>query len=133
VSAIKAISYLLSHNSNLIAAVPAAKIFAGQIPINTVLPAVAVNEISTTEYLTVALNESKVTETTRVQVSVQTKTYATQKSILELVRKALPNTHATVNGVDVDSIVPEGAGPDLRDDDANIFMQSRDFMVRFSV
>lgn len=132
-SAIKAISYLLSHNSNLIAAVPAAKIFAGQIPINTVLPAVAVNEISTTEYLTVALNESKVTETTRVQVSVQTKTYATQKSILELVRKALPNTHATVNGVDVDSIVPEGAGPDLRDDDANIFMQSRDFMVRFSV
>jgi hypothetical protein len=66
-----------------------------------------------------------------VQVTVQAKSYTDQKSLLELVRKACPNMHTTVNGIVVDSILPEIAGPDLRDDDLVIFMQSRDFIVKF--
>ena len=101
------------------------------IPIATVLPAVAVNHISTIERNTVAMNTAKVMATERVQVTVQTKSYAEQKSILELVRKACANRRATINSIVVDSILPEGAGPDLRDDDLGVFLQSRDFIVKF--
>lgn len=123
--------YLLANNAPLIARVPAAKIAAGAIPIGTVLPAVAINHIDTIERLSVDMAGTKIMATARVQVTVQAKTYIDQKQILELVRRALPNTRGTVNGVEVDSILPDGSGPDLRDDDAGIYMQSRDFIVKF--
>ena len=131
-SAVKVIHYLLTHNSNLLAVVPATKIFSGAIPLNTVLPAIAVNEISVTERRTVGMNTSNILTTARIQVSVTAKSYAEQKSILELVRKACPNTTGIVNGVTVDSILPELAGPDLRDDDAGVYLQTRDFIVKFN-
>jgi hypothetical protein len=130
-SGVIAIRSLLANNAALIAAVPASKIMAGVIPINTVLPAIGISHISTVERKTVAMNNAEVMATERVQVTVEAKSYADQKSILELVRKACPNTHGTVNGIAVDSILPEIAGPDLRDDDLLIFVQSRDFIVKF--
>jgi hypothetical protein len=132
VSAVKAIRYLLANNANLIAVVAATKIFSGAIPLNTALPAIVVKHISTTERLAIKNAGAKFC-VSRVQVTVQAKTYATQKSILELVRIALASTHATVNGVEVDSIAPDGAGPDLWDADADIYEQSRDFLVRWIV
>ncbi len=126
-----AIRYLLSQNTALLAVVPAAKIMAGALPLGIVLPAIAVNHISTTERNNVEMKSAKVLATSRVQVTVQAKSYAEQKSILELVRKACPNTHATVNGVQVDSILPDIAGPDMRNDDLGIYMQSRDFIIKF--
>lgn len=131
-AAVKVIRYLLANNAPLLALVPAAKIMAGAIPLNTVLPAIAVNHISTVERNSVAMNSATVLATSRVQVTVQAKSYTEQKSILELVRKACPVSRAIVNGVVVDSILPDLAGPDLRDDEAGIFMQSRDFFVRFT-
>ena len=130
-SGVIAIRSLLANNVALIAAVPASKIMAGVIPLGTVLPAIGISHISTVERKTVAMNDAKVMATERVQVTVQAKSYADQKSLLELVRKACPNKHTTVNGIVVDSILPEIAGPDLRDDDLVIFMQSRDFIVKF--
>ena len=129
-SDVKLIRYTLANNANLIAVVPAVRIFAGVVPLNTVLPAIAVNHISTIERNTVAMNTATVLATSRVQVTVLTKDYLSQKSILELVRKALPNTNGVINGVTVDSILPDISGPDLRDDDAGIYMQSRDFVCK---
>ena len=131
-SDVKAVSYLLRNNANLIAVVPAAKIFSGVIPVNTALPAIVVKHIDDVEYKTLKNSGAK-TITARVQVTVQATTYATQKSILELIRLALLTTRSTVNGVAVDSISSEGSGPDLSDVDAGIFEQSRDFMVVYSV
>jgi len=130
-SGVIAIRSLLANNVALIAAVPASKIMAGVIPLGTVLPAIGISHISTVERKTVAMNDAKVMATERVQVTVQAKSYTDQKSLLELVRKACPNQRASVNGIVVDSILPEIAGPDLRDDDLLIFIQSRDFIVRF--
>ena len=129
-SGVIAIRYILSKNSALVAVVPATKIMAGVIPIATVLPAISVTHISTIERMTVAMTGG-VLATERVQVTVQAKSYAAQKSILELVRQACAHQRASINGVAVDSILPEGAGPDLHDDDLTIFMQSRDFIVKF--
>jgi len=130
-SGVIAIRFLLANDAAVLAAVPASKIMAGVIPLDTVLPAIGISHISTVERNTVAMNSAEVMATERVQVTVEAKSYADQKSILELVRKACPNTHGTVNGIAVDSILPEIAGPDLRDDDLLIFVQSRDFIVKF--
>ncbi len=130
-SDVKAVRYLLAHDSALLAAVPEAKIMAGAIPLGTELPAICVNHISTMERNTVSMTDAGVMATARVQVTVQAKTYPDQKAILDLVRKALPNMRGSVNGVAVDSILPDIVGPDLRDDEAVIFMQSRDFIVKF--
>jgi hypothetical protein len=129
---VKATSYLLQHNANLIAQVAAAKIFSGVIPVNTGLPAIVVRHIDGVEYKTLKNSGAKLI-TARVQVTVQAPTYALQHSILELIRIALVTTRSTVNGVAVDSISSEGSGPDLFDADAGIFEQSRDFLIRYSL
>lgn len=130
--AVLAVHYLLQHNTGLLTVVPLARIFTSYIPMGTTLPALCVNEISTTDEFSMSLADPKRLPQSRIQVTVQAKTYADQKAVLELARKALPNQRGTVNGVEVDSILPDGAGPDLRNDDDEIFMQSRDFLVRFT-
>jgi hypothetical protein len=104
----------------------------GAIPLGTTMPAIAVSEISVMERNTVGMNAAKVLATARIQVTVQASSYADQKTVLDLVRKACPNQRGTVNGVAVDSIVPDVAGPDLDVPDAGLFMQSRDFIVKFT-
>lgn len=126
------VRYLLAHNSGLIAQVPAAKIFGGDVPIKTVLPAISVKTISSNKRLTVAMNESAYLTTERVQVTVLTKDYASGKSILRLVDTALPNTRGTVNSFNCDSLLPDMQGPDLFDSDAIVYEQSRDFIIKFN-
>lgn len=124
--------HLLAANGALIAVIPAAKIFAGAIPINTVLPAIAVTQVSGVQRNTLGMNAVSYMVTDRVQVTVLGKTYALQKSYMALVRAALPNTRGTVNGFNVDSILQDMDGPDLYDSAADVRQQSTDFMVRFT-
>lgn len=131
-SGIAAARYLLANNATLTAQVPAARIYAGVIPQNTALPAIGLQEVSGVERLTVAMNEAAKFRTDRVQVSVLAATYPSKKTILELVRAALANQSGTVNGVKVDSILPDGRGPDFDDPGANIYEQSHDFIVRWA-
>lgn len=130
---IKAVSYLLRNNANLVAQVPAAKIFSGVIPLNTVLPAIVVKHIDDNEWKAIKTAGVPKLITARVQVSVNALTWASKVSILELVRLALVTTRSTVNGVSVDSISSEGSGPDLDDTDLGLFERSRDFLIRFAV
>jgi hypothetical protein len=132
-SGVAVIRHLLATNSTLVAQVPAAKIMAGVIPLNSVLPAVSVTEVDTVDRTTLGMNTTKVLLTERVQVTVMTKSYTLQKTLLDLVRKACPNSRGTINGVEVESIVPDGSGPDLSETELGIYMQSRDFIVRFQV
>ena len=127
-SDVKAIRYLLANNASLTAVVPAAKIVAGLIQQGTVLPAIAVNHISTVRRQTVT-KETKVFCTSRVQVTVMATSYAAQKAILALVRTALPRTSGVVNNVEVDNILPDNDSPDFRDDEIGAFMQSMDFII----
>jgi len=122
---------LLTANAALIAAVPATKIFAGAVPVNTELPAISVASVSGIPRNTVAMTETGKMVTERVQVTVLAKTYPLQKSYMLLVADALPNMHGTVNGFACDSIVPDNEGPDFYDDAAIIYEQSADFMVKF--
>jgi hypothetical protein len=70
--------------------------------------------------------------TARVQVTAQSKELSSsRRSILALVRAALPRTRGTVHGVEVDDILHDIDGPDFNDPDTEIYMGSSDFIVTF--
>jgi len=128
---------LLSTNSALLAVVPAIKIFAGVIPLNTVLPAISVQEISGNSFKTMAMGSSPTLWTERVQITVEVKPtpegtgYPGVKALLALIRAALPSTRGTVGSFTCDSISTDIEGPDLFYFELDIHSQSQDFVVRY--
>jgi hypothetical protein len=139
-SGVRAIWHLLKTNAPLIAEVPAARIMAGELPLNTVMPAIQVTEVSSVPRLTLAMTEPNRMHTDRVQVTVLVKApegepagegYPHVREILALVLAACPNQSGTVNGVTLDSIIPDIEGPDLADVAAALYSGSRDFMVKW--
>jgi hypothetical protein len=123
---------LLAANANLLAVVPATRIMAGILPINTALPCISILQISATPRVTVKVDEGDKLITERVQVTVEASTYPQQKQIMELVRDAMPLSRGTVNGFACDSVVPDSEGPDIFDPDLPAYIQSMDFMIVFS-
>ena len=131
-SGVAIVRYLLANNTTLTAAVPSARIMAGVLPLNTLLPAISVLEIDGFPRLNVAMTGTQRQIVERVQVTVLTKDYPSKKTILALVRAALPLSRGTVNGISCDSVLPDLIGPDLDDPDTGIYSQSRDYMVRWN-
>ena len=129
-SGVAVLRYMLANNAPLVAVVPSNKIIAGVAPMNTALPAISIKQISGQEYQTVKRGSNQLV-TERIQVTVLAATYPLQKSILNLIRTALPATRGTVSSFVVDSITPDIDGPDLYNDNPIIYEQSIDFMVRF--
>ena len=129
-SGVAVLRYMLANNAPLVAVVPSNKIIAGVAPMNTALPAISIKQISGQEYQTIKRGTNQLV-TERIQVTVLAATYPLQKSILNLIRTALPATRGTVNGFVVDSITPDIDGPDLYNDVPVIYEQSIDFVVRF--
>lgn len=139
-SGVAVVRYLLANAGAVTAVIPAARIIAGDLPLNTVMPAIAVTEIDSQPRNTVAMNEPNRMHTERVQVSVLFKGpsgtpagtgYPGVKAMLALVLAAVPHTHGTVNGVNVVDILPSWEGHDLQDVATALYSGSRDFLVRY--
>jgi len=140
-SGVAVIRYLLANAAAVTAVVPATRIMAGDLPLKTVMPAISVVQISSLPRNTVKMNEPSVQHTDRVQVSVVFKGpegtptgagYPGVRALLKLVLAACPHTRGAVNGVDVDSILPDIEGPDLQDEATALYSGSRDFIVRWN-
>jgi hypothetical protein len=138
VSGVAVIRGLLAANAALIAAVPATKIVAGDLPLGTDMPAIHITSIDAVRRNTVSMSEAKTLVTERVQVTVMVGRsanaggdYPGLVSTLALVRRACPNTRGVVNGVTVDSVLPDTEGPDIALDDVGIVSRSQDFIVRW--
>lgn len=128
-SAIKVIRALLVAHAPVLALVPAARIVAGTVPQGMPLPAIGLTEISRVELPTVSLGQRAVQVTARVQVTVHASTYPDQKAVLQAAKLG-PGVHTgTVASVEVRSVMRDVVGPDMKDDDAEIYQQSRDFKV----
>lgn len=137
-SGVAIVRALLVANAPVIAVVPAVRIIAGVLPINMTLPAITVSQVSSLPHNTVAMIETPKLHTDRVQVSVHVKAaeasgsgYPGMRALLQLILAACPNTHATVAGFAVDSVIPDLEGPDLFDDVDGMHQGSRDFLVRY--
>lgn len=125
-----AVRHLAAHNAGLLVQVPATRIAVGVWKTGETLPAIGFQLISGVERVTVATTEQRL-RSQRVQATVYGKTLKQVQTILELLRLAVPNTTGTVNGIHVDSILPDGEGPYLHDPAADIYEGSRDYIVRF--
>src|SRR3972149_5364880 len=138
-SGVAVIRSLIATNAAVLAVIPAARIVAGDLPLNTVMPAIAITEIDSQPRLTVAMSKPNRMHAERVQVSVLFKGpsgtpagagYPGVKAMLALVLAACPHTHGTVNGFNVVSILPDNEGPDLQDVATALYSCSRDFIVK---
>lgn len=123
----KAIYNLLSTNAALTALVPVSRIFAGLIPLGSVLPSIAYNFISGTQQTAIGLTTIK--QRSRIQVTIASKSYPEVKQVMALVIGACNLQQGIFNGVETDSVIKDVIGPDLRDDEIGIFYQTVDFMV----
>ena len=139
-SGVAVIRSLLAGSAAITAIVPATRIAAGDLPLNTVMPAIAVTQISSVLRLTLRMSETPKMHTDRVQVSVLFKGpegspagtgYPGVKALLKLVLAACPNQRGIINGFDVDSILPDLEGPDLQDDETALYSGSRDLIVKW--
>src|SRR6266853_716148 len=99
-SGVKVIRYLLTQDPAVLNAVAQDRIMAGDLPINSVLPAISIKEVSGTPHLTVAMNDAQRLHTERVQVTVHAKGpegspggdgYPGIKALLKLVLAACKN------------------------------------------
>lgn len=126
-SAEKVIYNLLSTNSNLIAVVPKAKIFAGFIPVDAVLPAIAYSLVSSKESTAIGLTTLK--NVSRMQVTVSAKSYVLVKQVSDLVKLACNHKQGTFNGVVTDYVILDNVGADFRDDQVGIFYSTIDFLI----
>ncbi|MFZ4539203.1 tail completion protein gp17 [Propionivibrio sp.] len=131
-----AIWYLLKTNSAVLAVVPATRIVCGDLPLNTTLPAISVKQISSVPVNLINTNEANKQYTDRVQVTAlykgTTGGYPSIKALMRLILAACPSQRGTVNGVALTYIQPESEGPDLYDQELDIYSQSRDFLVRWT-
>jgi hypothetical protein len=124
-----AIRALLVADAALTAVVPSSRILPGLIPLGTTLPAIAYNFISGVPSKNIAMGNSIVRA--RIQVTVQTKSYPEQKNIIEMIKTACDAKQGTLGSQQIDSVLADVTGPDLRDDDAGIYMQTVDFIVKY--
>lgn len=130
-SGVAVIRSLLAEAVAVTAVVPAARIAAGVLPLATALPALGVSQVSGAERSTVSMAEMTKLQTERVQVMVHAVSYAQQKQLVGLVRRACRNRAGLVGGTDLDSILPGGEGPDGFEPDPAIYQQTIDFLVRW--
>lgn len=111
-----------------VTALVSSRIQPAPLPETLALPALAMRHISTTDLPTIDALSYGLTRS-RIEVTAVAKTYPVQKQLLEQVRLALQYQRGTVAGYEVVTIVRDNVGPDLRDDDKQIFSQSVDFIL----
>lgn len=127
-SDVKIIRALLIAYAPLTAIIAVERIAGGMLRQGVSLPAIAITSLSNIEQRKIA-DTGTVLMTSRTQVMVHAKSYAEQKALIRLVGLAITGERRTVVGVLVDHIARDIIGPDMSDDDAGIFEQSRDFRV----
>lgn len=126
------VNYVLSQDADLTAVVPGEQIVSGDLPLGATLPGVSVRSLSEVPRYDVENNPAtRKLWTERVQVTVVASSYDSKKTIIKLVKAALKRTRGTVNGIDVDSLKIDSTGPDLDDNEAGIYQQSLDCIVKF--
>ena len=124
----KVIRALLGAAAPVVALV-GTRVYPAPIPQATTMPAIGYSHVSTVPLSTLDAAAGYNLVRSRIEVFAIAKTYADQKTLVEEIRKALDYQRGTIAGIEVVSIIRDVAGPDLRDDDMQVFTQATDFLV----
>jgi hypothetical protein len=122
---------LLANHAPLLALIPANRIFSGQIPQGSVLPAVGVRSISGREHQTTAMNLPTKLVMERIQVTVYGKNFVEMERAFKACSLGRGVYTGTVANFQVRSVLPDYTSPYIGPDGDEIHEQSRDFMVTF--
>ncbi|ATQ78622.1 hypothetical protein CR152_31965 [Massilia violaceinigra] len=126
----KIIRALLAADAPL-AAVVGPRIVAGTLKSTVVLPALSIQSISNVPHARVADTATTVLTTSRTQVTVHAKNIVQQAEIIRLVGSAIRGGRREVAGIMVADIQRDLIGPDMSNENAGIFEQTRDFRIKY--
>ena len=105
------------------------RVSPSRMPQNTPMPAIVYEFISGTELSPIDAQAGFQIMRSRVQVTAMGKNYADVKNVIEAVRMSCLYKSGVIAGVKVLAITRDLMGPDLRDDDLTLYIQSIDFLV----
>ena len=105
------------------------RVSPSRMPQNTPMPAIVYEFISETELSPIDAQAGFQIMRSRVQVTAMGKNYADVKNVIEAVRMSCLYKSGVIAGVKVLAITRDLMGPDLRDDDLTLYIQSIDFLV----
>lgn len=105
------------------------RIYPGELPQGTALPAIGLTHITTVEAPTIDASAPYMLVQTRIECVALAKDYATVKTLITAMRAACNYAHGTVAGFEVASVQRSMVGADMRDSALSVFGQSIDFMV----
>lgn len=130
-SAVVALRSVLVGQTAITSLVPSARIFVGVLPLKAVLPAIALISVSATPRNTLSMQESQRLSRERVQVTVYAKTYPGLDRLMLALTQAVRNQRMEIAGINVQSILPAGIGPDFEGTDPVMFVRSADYLVSY--
>lgn len=130
-SGVAIIRELLANNAAVTSITTPARVVAGMLAQNAVLPALSVHSVSDNEERTVARNMPNRMVRERVQVTALAHDYGVMARLIKAAHLGPGVKTGFILGFKVCSIIPEGTGPEIPPGDSNIYEQSRDFMVTF--
>lgn len=128
---VAAVRQVLIADAALTALVPATRIAAGVLPLDTALPAISIMSVSAND-LNIPSPATTRQVNERVQVTVMAAGYLSQKAVMRAVRHAAADTRPTVSGIVNVTIHTISAGPDFMDEAASIYLGSQDFRVIYN-
>lgn len=120
---------LLCDSEVITAVVPAARIKAGALPDNIILPALLVRLVSSVESKPLKRGEV-IRNTDRVSVTVRANDYLEQTAIILLVKNTCAGRVGEFAGAARASVLTAGTGPDVSGP-ASSFEQTQDLRVSF--
>ena len=127
-----ALRSLLVADAALTALVPASRIQADVMPLDTALPAIALQSISIVDQNIPSPGPTRFVRE-RVQVTVMAANYSSQREVLEAVRHAAADQiNFDAAGITNVTVHTENMGPDGIANGTNIRTRSQDFMVRYT-
>lgn len=130
-SSTKVIRALLVSDPAVTSLVPAAKVVIGGVKLGTPLPAIGIKQISLVPFGAIDAQAEFALVVSRVQVTVETKDYATMSAVMAAVRKACNYQRGVIAGVSVVSVLRDIEGPDPDENAAEIYDQVIDFKVTY--
>lgn len=128
---VAAVRSLLVNASGVTALVPAARIVAGTLPLDTVLPAISIADVSGVDLQFTDDSAQRFT-TDRVQVTVAAANYPSLVAVLAEAKSACDAKRPTISGLSNVSVRTDGQGPYFTDEAASLHMKSQDFRVSYT-
>jgi len=131
-SGIVALRTVLIADAELLALVPATRIAAGIMPLNTAAPFIQITSISVIDMATLTPGLTRfVTE--RVQASVVAKSDDSMRAVFAAMKNAgADQLYPTVAGISGVTIHTGGAGPDIVNEEAKLYQKNMDFFIRYT-